>query len=94
MGQEIQTSHTRALLVAQEIQTNLPKALGWKEVVSEEKEAFILVEAPRVISSEEGVEILVPDSLVDSVSSNLKLCLIGRFFFFRPSIEMIRKWVS
>ena len=46
VGQEIQTSHTRALLVAQEIQTNLPKALGWKEVVIEEKEAFILVEAP------------------------------------------------
>ena len=52
------------------------------------------MEAPRVISGEEGVEILVPDSLVYSVFANLKLCLIGSFFFFRPLIEMVRKWVS
>ena len=73
---------------------NLPKALGWKEMVIEEKEAFILVEAPKVISGEEWVEILVPDSLVDNVSTNLKLCLIVRFIFFFPSIEMVMKWVS
>ena len=63
-------------------------------MVIEEKEAFILVEAPKVISGEEWVEILVPDSLVDSVFANLKLCLIGRFIFFCPWIEMVRKWVS
>ena len=42
MGQDIQTSHRRALLVGQEIQMNLPRGRGWKEVVIEEKVAFIL----------------------------------------------------
>ena len=58
------------------------RALGWKEVVLGEKEAFIPVESTKVISSEEGVEIIVLDSLVDNVSTNLKLCLIGRFVSF------------
>lgn len=69
-------------------------ALGWKEVVPGEKVAHILLKAPKVINSDEGVEIVAFDSLVDSVSTNLKLCLIGRLFVFLPSIEMVRRCVS
>ena len=37
---------------------------------------------------------MVVDTLVDSVLSNLKLYLIGRFISFHASIEMVKKWVS
>lgn len=47
-----------------------------------EKEASIPVEPPKLIIGEEGVEILVPNSLVDSVSTNLKLYLTGRFLSY------------
>ena len=47
-----------------------------------------------MISSDEGVEIVVLDNLVNNVSANLKLYLIRRFVAFHPSIEMVRKWVS
>lgn len=85
VGQEV--------LVGQEIQVNLPSTLGLKEVVIGE-EAFIIVEAPRVIINVEGVDIVVLDSLVDKMSTNLKLCLIGRFVSFHLLIEMVIKWVS
>ena len=93
LGQEIQTSHIRVVLVDQETQMIHTKSLGWKEVVLGEKVANILLEACRVIRKEKGVEIVVPENLVDSVSANLKLYLIGRFVPFCTSIEIIRKWV-
>ena len=37
--------------------------------------------------------IALPDSVMDNVTSDLKLCVVGRFFAFRPSIEAVRKWV-
>ena len=97
LGQEIQTSHIRVVLVDQETQMIHTKSLGWKEVVLGEKVANILLEACRLINIEdvgEGGGILVLYSLVDSVSANLKLYLIGRFVFFHAPIEMVRKWVS
>lgn len=57
---------------------------GWKNVVLGENMTHVPLEAPKVISGQEGVEIIVPDSLVNSVSTNLKLCLIVRFVAFRP----------
>lgn len=69
-------------------------AQGWKDAVLRENITHVPLEAPKVISGDEGVEIVVPNNLVDSVSANLKLCLIGRFVAFCSSIEMVRKWVS
>lgn len=31
---------------------------------------------------------------MDSLTSGLKLCVVGQFVAFRPTIEMVRKWVG
>ncbi len=54
-----------------------------------EKMTHVPLEAPEVISGDERVEIVILDSLVDSVSANLKLFLIGRFVAFFPSIKWL-----
>ena len=67
---------------------------GWKDMVLGEKKTHIPLEARKVINWEEEVEIVIIENFVDSVSTNLKLCMIGKFVSFFPSIEMARKWVS
>lgn len=51
-------------------------------------------EDPKIAHGFDGPMISLPDSLMDSVTSGLKLCVVARFVAFRPTIEMVRKWVS
>jgi len=67
---------------------------GWKDVVLGENMTHVSLEAPKVISGDEGLEIVILDNLVDSVLVNPKLCLVGRFVVFHPSIKMVRNWIS
>lgn len=39
-----------------------------------------------------GLELLLLESMVDSISSALALCVVGKFFSFQPMVDMVRKW--
>lgn len=40
----------------------------------------------------EVTEIKLPDSLMDKIASSLHLAIVGRFFSFRPFIDMVTRW--
>ena len=70
-------------MVGQETQMIHTKSLGCDEVVLGEKVANILLESCRLISREEGVEIVVLERLVDSVLANtLEYLTKGRKWLF------------
>lgn len=51
-------------------------------------------EDPKISLGANGLVISLPNTLVDNITSGLKLCVVGRFVAFRPTIEMVWKWVS
>ena len=56
--------------------------------------ANVSTEDPNISCGIDGLVISLPNSLVESVTFGLKLCVVGRFIAFRPTIEMVHKWVS
>lgn len=52
------------------------------------------IENPKITCGQDGPVIVLPDSIMGNVTSGLKLCVVGRFFYFRPTIEMVQKWVD
>lgn len=49
---------------------------------------------PKVTIGEEGPEICLLDGIMDNIASSLNRCLVGRFLAFRPTIDMVRRWVG
>lgn len=49
---------------------------------------------PKIAHSANGPMVSLLNTLVDSVTFGLKLCVIGRFVAFRPTIEMVRQWIG
>ncbi|GLJ44722.1 hypothetical protein SUGI_0940410 [Cryptomeria japonica] len=43
---------------------------------------------------EDGTKIKLSDNLMDKITSSLHLEIVGRFFSFRPSIDMVRRWAK
>ena len=69
--------------------------LGWKNaLVGTNVTGQLTMEDPKVAHGTNGQVISLLDTLVDTVTSSLKLCVVGRFVAFRPTIEMVRKWVG
>ena len=66
---------------------------GWKSALVGTTMFSSVIENPKVTHGEDGPMIALPDSVMDNVTSGLKLCVVGRFVAFRPSIEAVRKWV-
>ena len=67
---------------------------GWKNALVGSHVVTISMEDPKITHSANETVISLLDTLVDSVTFGLKLCVVGRFFAFRPTIEMVHKWVS
>lgn len=44
--------------------------------------------------TKEGTKIKLPNNLMDKIISSLHLVIVGHFFSFQPSIDMIRRWVK
>lgn len=49
---------------------------------------------PIVSHGDAGLEIILSDLVVHNISKRFSLVLVGRFLTYRPTIEMVRKWVS
>ena len=62
---------------------------GWKNALVGTKVARVPMVDPKIAHSTNGLVISFLDTLVDSVTSGLKLCVVGRFVAFRPTIEMV-----
>ncbi|GLJ37521.1 hypothetical protein SUGI_0762440 [Cryptomeria japonica] len=43
---------------------------------------------------EDKMEIKLPNNLMDIITSSLHLAIVGHFFSFRPSIDMVRRWAK
>ena len=66
---------------------------GWKNALVGTTKSSPVTENPLVTRGQDGPVIALPDSVMDNVTSGLKLCVVGRFVSFRLSIEAVRKWV-
>ncbi|GLJ54283.1 hypothetical protein SUGI_1164510 [Cryptomeria japonica] len=42
--------------------------------------------------TEDGTKIKLPNNLMDRIVASLHLAIVGHFFSFRPSIDMVRRW--
>lgn len=49
---------------------------------------------PKVTAGEDGLEICLPNNIMDNIASSLHLFLVGRFLAFKPTIDMVRRWVG
>ncbi|XP_057872573.2 uncharacterized protein LOC131078814 [Cryptomeria japonica] len=65
---------------------------SWKGALVGNSKSEISMLLPKVTNGEEGLEICLPDSIMDNIASPLHLCLVGRFLAFRPTIDMVRRW--
>ena len=68
--------------------------LGWKSVLVGTMMSNSNTENPKITHGQEGPVIALPDSIMDNVTLGLKLCVVGRFVTFFPTIEMVWKWVD
>ena len=55
---------------------------GWKNVLVGNKVANVLTMDPKIAHNDKDLVISFPDTLVDSITSGLKLWLVGRFVAF------------
>ena len=62
---------------------------GWKNALVGTNVANVHMVDPKIAHSTNGPVISFLDTLVDSVTSGLKLCVVGRFVAIRPTIEMV-----
>lgn len=53
----------------------------------------LLGDFPSVSNRDVGMEIILLDLVVDSITEGFSLRLVGSFLSFRPTIGMVRKWV-
>ena len=67
---------------------------GRKNVLVGSQVVSVSMEDSKISHNANRLVISLPDALVDNITSGLKLCVVGRFFSFRPMIEMVHKWVS
>ena len=67
---------------------------GWKNSLVGSSVANISMKDPKIAHGIDGPVISLPNSLVENVTFGIKLYVVGRFVAFRPTIEMVRKWVS
>ncbi|GLJ49393.1 hypothetical protein SUGI_1045210 [Cryptomeria japonica] len=63
---------------------------NWKSALVGSTNTTLETALANFIQTEEGTEIKLPDNLMDKIASSLHLALVGRFFSFRPSIDMVR----
>ena len=61
----------------------------WKNALVGTNVARDSMEDPKIAHSANEPMISLPDTLVDSVTFGLKLCVVSRFVAFRPTIEMV-----
>ena len=62
---------------------------GWKNILVGSKVANVHMADPKIAHNDNGLVISFLDTLVDSVTSSLKLWVVRRFVAFRPTIEMV-----
>ncbi|XP_059064991.1 uncharacterized protein LOC131857021 [Cryptomeria japonica] len=67
---------------------------SWKGALVGNCKSKISTLLPKVTAGEEGLEICLPDNIMDNIASSLHLCLVGRFLAFIPTIDMVRRWVG
>ena len=67
---------------------------GWKNALVGSQVVSFSMEDSKISHNANRPVISLPDTLVDNVTFDLKLCVVGRFIAFRPMIEMACKWVS
>ena len=67
---------------------------GWRNALVGSQVVSVSMEDPKIAYSANGPVISLLDTLVDSITYGLKLCVVGRFVAFKPTIEMVHKWVS
>ncbi|GLJ44906.1 hypothetical protein SUGI_0945370 [Cryptomeria japonica] len=70
-----------------------PKS-SWKNALLGSTNSTLEAALAKFTQTEEGMEIKLPDNLMDKIISSLHLAIIGRFFSFRPSIDMIKRWAK
>ncbi|GLJ54296.1 hypothetical protein SUGI_1164830 [Cryptomeria japonica] len=70
-----------------------PKS-SWKNTLLGSTNSTLEAALAKFTQTEEGTEIKLPENLMDKIISSLHLEIIGQFFSFRPSIDMIRKWAK
>ena len=63
--------------------------IRWKNALVCTNVARDSMEDPKIAHSANGPVISLPDTLVDSVTYGLKLCVVNRFVAFRPMLEMV-----
>ena len=62
---------------------------GWKSTLVGTTMSNSNTKNPKITRGQEGPVIALPDSIMDNVTSGLKLCVVGRFFAFRPTIDTV-----
>ncbi|GLJ05866.1 hypothetical protein SUGI_0026910 [Cryptomeria japonica] len=67
---------------------------SWKNALLGSTNSTLEAALAKFTQTEEGTEIKLLDNLMDKIVSSLHLAIIGRFFSFRPSIDMIRRWAK
>ena len=68
---------------------------GWKSVLVGTTMSNSNIENPKITRGKEGPVIALPDSIMDNVTSGLKLCVVGRFVSFHPTIENVQNgWIK
>ncbi|XP_059077997.1 uncharacterized protein LOC131876578 [Cryptomeria japonica] len=48
----------------------------------------------KCVQIEEGTAIILSDKVVDKIMSSMTFTLVSKFFSFRPSVDMVRKWAA
>lgn len=66
---------------------------GWKNALVGPPVVSVSTKNPKIVHGANGPVISLSGTLVDNITSGLKLCVVGRFFSFRPMIKMVHKWV-
>ncbi|GLJ26179.1 hypothetical protein SUGI_0502170 [Cryptomeria japonica] len=70
-----------------------PKS-SWKNALLGSTNSLPLDVVASFSQTEDGAKIKLPNNLMDRIATSLHLAIVGRFFFFRPSIDMVRHWAK
>ncbi|GLJ37534.1 hypothetical protein SUGI_0762690 [Cryptomeria japonica] len=65
---------------------------NWKGALLGSTFATLETTLANFTQTDEGTKIKLPDSLMDKIAASLHLAIVGCFFSFRPSIDMVRQW--
>lgn len=68
-----------------------PKS-SWKNALLGSTKSTLEDAVATFSQKEDGTKIKFPDNLMDIITSSFHLAIVGHFFSFQPSIDMVRRW--